>query len=105
MISWFWEHTVPLPAKSVRHRVSIISDLELPMARLLTPWRVFFHALQKQKSKTHQKWLRRWLFTHDEAGLIPGHRNHTAKSSSLEEREKITARLFTAKRKWPGTFH
>jgi hypothetical protein len=37
MISWFWEHTVPLPAKSVRHLVSNINDLELPDGEIIDP--------------------------------------------------------------------
>lgn len=75
------------------------------MATKLTPWHVFFKSLRRQKAETVQNWLRRWVFTDDGAALIPGRGNHTAKSSSLEEKERITAQLFAVKRKWPETFH
>jgi hypothetical protein len=75
------------------------------MPATLIPWHVFFKALQRQKSTLVQAWLRYWIFSDDGAALLPRRTDGTAESLSLEEREKITARLFTAKRKWPETLH
>jgi hypothetical protein len=71
----------------------------------LIPWQVFFKALQRQKSTILHAWLRYWIFSDDGAALIPRPGEKTAESSSLQEREKITAQLFMAKRKWPETLH
>jgi hypothetical protein len=71
----------------------------------LIPWPVFFKALQRQKSTLLQAWLRYWIFSDDGAALLPRRTDGTAESSSLKEREKITAQLFMAKRKWPETLH
>jgi hypothetical protein len=71
----------------------------------LIPWPVFFKALQMQKPTIVHAWLRYWIFSDDGAALLPRSKDGTAESSSPEEREKTATWLFTAKRKWPETFH
>jgi hypothetical protein len=44
-------------------------------------------------------------FQRQRRGINPRPGEKTAESSSLQEREKITAQLFMAKRKWPETLH
>jgi hypothetical protein len=33
----------------------------------VTPWRVFFEALSKQRPSVRESWLRRWLFSNEGA--------------------------------------
>jgi len=75
------------------------------MPTTLLPWRIFFQALQRQRSTIVQAWLRYWIFSDDGAGLIPRRGDGTAESLSLEERQKIATLFAATRQERPKTLH